>query len=301
MDWLIFALASASTFGTVTVLDKMLISHHVPNAKTFIVMVGIAQLSIALLIYPLTVNSSFTTTSISLSLLSGIVSGTYLIIMFSILASQEVSRVVPVVSTYPVFVALLALVFLGESVTGLAWVGILTTVVGAALVSLGPSKNPNMTKGTISALFLLLLASLAFGLSQFITKAISQEISLWHQLFWRNIGVSLTCGSLILLPGIYGNVKSLFRKPKSIVYIMGTEAVLVFFASLFLFLSIYSGEVYLTSTVMATRPLFVFVISMILSLPFIGIFEEPFKGQAMYIRTTGTVLTVGGIIAVSIL
>ena len=167
-------------------------------------MVGIAQFSIALLIYPLTVNSSFTTTSISLSLLSGIISGTYLIIMFSILASQEVSRVVPVVSTYPVFVALLALVFLGESVTGLAWVGIFTTVVGAALVSLGPSKNPNMTKGTISALFLLLLASLAFGLSQFITKAISQEISLWHQLFWRNIGVSLTCGSLIMLPGIYG-------------------------------------------------------------------------------------------------
>ena len=301
MDWLLFALASASTFGTVTVLDKMLISHHVPNARTFIVMVGIAQLSIALLIYPLTVNSPFTMTSISLSLISGMVSGAYLIIMFSILASQEVSRVVPVVSTYPVFVALMALVFLDENVTGLAWIGIFTTVGGAALVSLGPSKNPNITKGTISALFLLLLASLAFGLSQFITKAISQEISLWNQLFWRNIGVALACGSLVMLPGVYRNVRFLFRRPKSIIYIMATEAGLVFFASLFLFLSIYSGEVYLTSTVMATRPLFVFIISLILSLPFIGVFEEPFKGQPMFIRTTGTALTVGGVIAVSIL
>ena len=34
---------------------------------------------------------------------------------------------------------------------------------------------------------------------------------------------------------------------------------------------------------------------------FIGVFEEPFKGQPMFIRTTGTALTVGVVIAVSIL
>ena len=79
-----------------------------------------------------------------------------------------------------------------------------------------------------------------------------------------------------------------------------TEVILVFFAILFFFLSVYSGEIYLTATVMATRPLFVFGLTLILSVPVIGLFSESFRGKAMVTRTTGIVLTVGGVIGVSL-
>ena len=79
-----------------------------------------------------------------------------------------------------------------------------------------------------------------------------------------------------------------------------TEVILVFFAILFFFLSVYSGEIYLTATVMATRPLFVFILTLLLSIPVIGLFSESFRGKAMVTRATGIVLTVGGVIGVSL-
>ena len=91
------------------------------------------------------------------------------------------------------------------------------------------------------------------------------------------------------------------KKPKSVGLIAFTEILLVFFAILFFFKAIYSGEVYLTSTVMATRPLFVFVISLCLSLPFIGMFKESAHGRALLTRSTGIILTVGGVMGVSLL
>ena len=51
---------------------------------------------------------------------------------------------------------------------------------------------------------------------------------------------------------------------------------------------------------MATRPLFVFILALLLSIPVIGMFSESFRGKAMVTRATGIVLTVGGVIGVSL-
>ena len=113
--------------------------------------------------------------------------------------SQDVSRVVPVVSTYPVFVALLAFLFLGESVTFLSWVCVLVTVAGAALVSLAPSGSESFETGvSLTAMTFLLLASLSFGLSQFLSKTIAEEMTMGAQFMLRAIGGGMVCCSLAL-------------------------------------------------------------------------------------------------------
>ena len=88
-------------------------------------------------------------------------------------------------------------------------------------------------------------------------------------------------------------------KPKTLGLIAITEILLVFFAIFFLFRAIYSGDVYLTSTVLATRPLFVFILSLILSIPLIGLLKESVKGKDLIMRTLGIILTVGGVVGVS--
>ena len=104
MEWMWFSLASAFTFALVSVLDKLLISKHVDNAKVFIVTVGVAQFCLGLVAVPVSAFSGITLATMTVVIFSGISSGMYLVIMFQIMESQDVSRVVPVVSTYPVFV-----------------------------------------------------------------------------------------------------------------------------------------------------------------------------------------------------
>ena len=168
------------------------------------------------------------------------------------------------------------------------------------MVSLAP-KSVNSTEGvSISALLFLLLASMSFGLSQFLSKTIAEEMTMWTQFSLRALGGGVTCISLFILPDVRRGLKPLITNMKTMMLLSLTEVVLVFFAILFFFLSVYSGEIYLTATVMATRPLFVFILTLLLSIPVIGMFSESFIGKAMVTRATGIVLTVGGVIGVSL-
>ena len=188
MEWMVFAAASAFTFALVSVLDKTLISDHIGSGKIFVAAVGVAQILLGLATLPLVTYSGFDTLTIIVALLSGVFSGAYLIGMFIIMESQDVSRVVPVVSTYPIFVAVLAFLFLGEQVSLFAWIFVIVTVAGAAMVSLAP-KSVNSTEGvSISALLFLLLASMSFGLSQFLSKTIAEEMTMWTQFSLRALG-----------------------------------------------------------------------------------------------------------------
>ena len=300
MEWMVFAAASAFTFALVSVLDKILISDHVGSGKIFVAGVGGAQVLLGIATLPLATFSGFDASVITVALLSGVFSGTYLIGMFIIMESQDVSRVVPVVSTYPIFVAFLAFLFLDEHVSIFAWACVIVTVVGAAMESLAP-KSINSTEGVgILALLFLLLASMSFGLSQFLSKTIAEEMTMWTQYSLRAFGGGITCGLLIFLPGVRQGLVTLFTNFKTMMVFSITEIVLVFFAILFFFLSVYSGEIYLTATVMATRPLFVFGLTLLLSIPMIGLFKESVRGKAMATRATGIVLTVGGVIGVSL-
>ena len=300
MEWMVFAAASAFTFALVSVLDKILISDHVGSGKIFVAAVGGAQVLLGIATLPLATFSGFDASVITVALLSGVFSGTYLIGMFIIMESQDVSRVVPVVSTYPIFVAFLAFLFLDEHVSIFAWACVIVTVVGAAMVSLAP-KSINSTEGVgILALLFLLLASMSFGLSQFLSKTIAEEMTMWTQFSLRAFGGGITCGLLIFLPGVRQGLVTLFTNFKTMMVFSITEIILVFFAILFFFLSVYSGEIYLTATVMATRPLFVFALTLLLSIPVIGLFKESVRGKAMATRATGIVLTVGGVIGVSL-
>ncbi len=302
MEWMIYAAASSFTFALVSILDKILISKHVDSGKVFVAAVGIAQIILGLLAVPVILGTTYSLWIVVVALLSGIFSGAYLVSMFIIMESQDVSRVVPVVSTYPVFVALLAFLFLGESVTYFSWICVLVTVAGAALVSLAPSGSESLETGVnLTAMSFLLLASLSFGLSQFLSKTIAEEMTMGAQFMLRAIGGGMVCFSLALSKTVREGLVRVMKKPKSVGLIAFTEILLVFFAILFFFKAIYSGEVYLTSTVMATRPLFVFLISLSLSLPFIGMFKESAHGRALLTRTTGIILTVGGVMGVSLL
>ena len=301
MLWLFASLGSTIVFTVISALDKILIHRSVPNSRTFIVMVGLTQFLMALCLAFWASWDGYTAGDAAIGLVSGLTSGAYLTLMFWIMGRQDVSRVIPVTSTYPVFVAILAQSFLGERLGALAWAGIAATVIGAALMSLGPTaRAEDRGRGEALAFFLLMLASLGFGLSQFFSKLVADDMDVWTLMMWRAIGNGAACVLPIIGPGGLSQTASVFRRPISVGMILFTEGGMVFVALLMLMLAIYEGPVSLVSTVMATRPLFIFALGALLSLGAKNLLNEPLEGRILIIKTLSIALSVGGVIIVTL-
>ncbi len=301
MTWVLLSLGSTIIFAFISALDKILIARFTPNPRTFIVMVGLTQFILAVAILPWVEWSGYTQADVALAVVSGLTSGGYLVLMFWVMGTQDVSRVVPVTSTYPIFVAILAQFLLGEQIGLLAWVGVVVTVAGAALMSLGPTARPgDRGRGQLLPFTLLIFASLGFGLSQIFSKMVADDMDVWTLFFWRAIGNGAACVAFTFKPGGMGDLISTLRRPASVGLILFTEGALVFVALSFLLGAIYSGPVSLVSTVMATRPLFVFALGIILSVGVSNVLNEPLDRKILVIKTLSIVMTVGGVVAVTL-
>lgn len=301
MLWLLASLGSTIVFTAVTALDKILIHRSVPNSRTFIVMVGLTQFLMALCLVYWASWDGYGAREAAIGLASGLASGAYLVLMFWIMGRQDVSRVIPVTSTYPVFVAILAQAFLGEVLGVLAWTGIAATVIGAALMSLGPTaRAEERGGGEVLAFCLLMVSSLGFGLSQFLTKLVADEMDIWTLMMWRAIGNGAACALPIIGRGGASDLMRTLRRPLSVGMILFTEGGMVFCALLLLMLAIYDGPVSLVSTVMATRPLFVFGLGALLSLGAVHILNEPLERDILLMKLLSIALSVGGVILVTL-
>ena len=301
MTWVLLSLGSTLVFAVISALDKILIARFTPNPRTFIVMVGLTQFILALVILPWVEWTGYTRQDVVLALVSGLASGGYLVLMFWVMGTQDVSRVVPVTSTYPIFVAVLAVVLLGEQIGLLAWVGIVVTVAGAALMSLGPTARArDRGRGQVLAFGLLIFASLGFGLSQVFSKMVADDMDIWTLFFWRALGNGAACVAFTIRPSGVGDLVNTLRRPASVGLILFTEGALVFVALAFLLGAIYSGPVSLVSTVMATRPLFVFALGIVLSIGVSNVLNEPLEKRILAIKTLSIAMTVGGVAAVTL-
>ena len=301
MSWVLPALGSALTFAVVSALDKILIQRFVPNPRAFIVLVGLIQFALAGVVLPFAKFSGYGMDVALISCVSGFLAGIYLVLMFWVMRMQDVSRVVPITSTHPIFVAILAQVFLGEIISFLAWAGILVTVGGAALMSFGPTtRRSERGQNQFVPFALLMVSSLAFGLSQYLTKVVAEDIDIWSMFVWRGVGLGIACVGIMIRKSMFPDLVRAIRDPMSIGLTVLTEGVLVLIAVILQLLAIYSGPVSLAVTVMAIRPLFVFILGIALSLGVSRVLDEPLEGRILAVKLVAIALTVGGIMAVTL-
>ena len=124
IDWIAPALGSPATFSVVSLLDKAVLSRFGLSSSGLSLFVGGNQLVLAtvvLLIVPL---ESPGRNAILGGLGAGAFQGLGLALMFFMLKREDVSRVIPIFQTSPIFVIMLALVFLDESLSLLQWLGV---------------------------------------------------------------------------------------------------------------------------------------------------------------------------------
>ena len=301
MNWVLYALGSAITFSLVSTLDKILLQRYIPNSRVFIILVGFVQVLLALCVLPLASFTGYGADDAAIAIGSGLVTGVYLILLFWAISLQDVSRVVPVASTYPIFIAVIAQFFLGEELGVLAWTGICVTVAGVGLMSFGPTaRASDMGKGQTMVFALLVTASLLFGLSQIMSKVVADDMDVWTLLMWRMLGAAAVCIALLVRTQVVPDIMRALRNPSAVGLLLLTEGALVLVAMVFTLEAIYNGPVSLASTVMATRPLFVFGLGIALSMGASNVLNEPLEGRILATKVLAIAMMVAGVGAVTL-
>ena len=263
MNWTNAALLSAAVFGIVNIIDSHLVSKRMPSLQSFLLPLSIIYL-IYFLIF-LTVFPLPTDVSIWIVLI-GIVSGMFrtsgAVIMLYTFTREEVSRVVPIALTYPIFVAIMAVPLLGESLRYLEWLAIIVVVAGAIMLSIRQDvsgKSIGWSKMT-----LLFGSSLLFALADLSGKYVLDYISFWNLFALYSLGMFIILGAISFRPRTIEQLASLERKT-SILTLVTFNEILTLIAVVLALWAIQRGPVSLVATIISSRPIFVIIFALILS------------------------------------
>ncbi len=300
MDWVTVSLISAVVFAVVSILDKVILTRYTPSAPTFIVLTGLLQIPGAFIVLIFVPFQSYSLDVWIIGYFAGFVWGISLVIMFLVMSREDVSRVIPVIATSPVFVAVLATIYLQEDLSVIHWAAIVVIVAGAALISLRWTDH-SQKELLGSSFFLLLLASALVAGGQFLSKVALEEMSVLNLHVLRNVGLGMACMLIPLRPSIIRETRQVLADRKGTGVLVLNEGIIALVASLLTLWSIALGPVSLVVTVMSTRPLFVFVMSVLLSFGVWKMLEEPLDRGTVVRKMVFTAIIVAGVAGITLL
>ena len=264
VDWVSIAIFGTASIGLVNVIDSHLISRRMPSLRAFLLPVAVVTLSYALVVFYLfPLPEDIGIRPVAVAAASGTLRGSSIIILLYTMKREEVSRVIPVASTYPVFVAIMAVLLLGETLNYLQWIAIIIVVAGAVIISYRRSAGGSTTwQGTL--FFLLIGSSLLMAMAHITAKYALTSVSFLNMYC---IGAFCMSGLFFLIslrPHILQELGNMKQRNSSLTLIALNEIV-VMIGVVLLFWAMERGPVSLVSTIISSRPIFVGIFALILS------------------------------------
>ena len=295
MLWTTAAILASAITGLVSILDSHLITRRMPSIQAFMAPLGIVHLGVGILILALNpFPDGIGLAPIAVAIGAGIIRVAGAVPMLRQMRSEEVSRIIPVVNTFPIFVALMAVPLLGETLGGGDWLAIIMTVAGAVLISArrgGQGRGIHFRRSA-----LVLVASSVF----FAMANVGGKYALDHISFWSLYGVSGIClgGAFMAFgvrPGVWGQLRSMSqpRRALGMLALNETAAVGGFLLS---FWAIAQGPVSLVSAILSTRPAFVFLFAAAVSHFFPSALQERLTRGVILTKVVSIALIVGGVV-----
>ena len=295
MTWITASLVVAAALGLVNVIDSHLITKRMPSFWAYLLPVSVIHIIYGLVflnLYPLT--DGVPAFAWLITAVAAVTRTLAILLMLNAMRTEEVSRVIPVVNIYPVFVAILAVPLLGEALNWLQWMAILITVAGAVLISIrwrGQGGGARLRKS-----FIMLLASgLLLGVSNTAAKYALDYVS-----FWNMYSISDLCyGTIFFLlaarPGVFRELRDMAKRGTAL-KLLALNETLTLGGYILSFWAMERGPVSLASTVMGTRPFFVFLYTLVLSRALPGVLLEEHLSKGIIALKIGSIaLIIGGV------
>ena len=301
MDWLIVTLISSAFLGLIHISDKVVLSRYIRKPLTLILLIGVIDAIVGFFMLGF---SGIPSEANLFNNLAAISSGAFIafaiILLQRALYTEEVSRVVPITQSSPIFAALLALFILSESITVIQWIGIIIAVFGSILISL--KLDTNTSKIFLhKSFYSLMLSAMFFGAANVTGKMAVDEMSVLYSQGLRNITFGFILVSFALKSEVITEVKTLFReRSPALTLIMINQGFTAQVGSFMLLWALSLGPASLVATVSASRVIFSFIFTIGLSKIWVVILREDTSNQSILIKLLSTGLVVAGISAISI-
>ena len=301
MSWIAIALVAAAVSAVVSIFDKTVIHRYASSPLTLPLLIGIAQTTVGLTVLAVVrTPPEATAQAVGWAIGSGVLFGLGGQLLIRTLFTQEVSRTIPVFHTFPVFAALIAVVFLDEVVTPLQWVGIGATVAGAVALSVR-SDAGYRTLFLKRAFVVLILGSVFTGAAHVTGKVAVDELPVLYTHGLRMLALGVVFLAFNLRPAPLREVAGFVRERSPALLFVGTNEFLTANVSLLLMLWALSlGPVSLVSALVGTRALYDVVYSTGLALVWKGALGEETSPRAVAVKAGSTVLIVAGVAGIAL-
>ena len=300
MNWVSLGLFSAFLLAIVAVLDKRLLVVYITNIRTFYFLVGIVQVIIGIVVILINPwSSNLTYTSLLFAILSGLAWGIGLLILFYTVSKLEVSRVTTITHTYPVFVTIIAVIFLGDKILPLQAFAILITVIGAAMIASIQTKS-SISSGSKFMYLLVVIVSFLAAINNISFKIGLEDIQFWDLFAFRSVVLGLILLAAGLHYRILQDLNDLVHSRNGLKVFIFTEGALAPIATITMFAALSLGPVSFVSTIISIRPFFVLLISGILSIGFFKFLDEPFTLKTLPVKLVSVILIFSGVTILTI-
>jgi drug/metabolite transporter (DMT)-like permease len=231
----------------------------------------------------------------------GVLQAFTLIFMFWMLKREDPSRVIPAMQTSPIYVALLAWMIFGESLSALQWTAVLLAVGGSILASVRiGSLSPNGRVGFQPIFLLLAVGALLMASSQLITKSIVDDLSTLHIVSFRGIGLLTIMWAVFARPTALRDLGSFLKQPKRAPWLIIAEGIMPFNGHLLITYAIGNGPIALVSSLGGARPIFVFSMTALGAWLTPSLIYEKFTRPDMALKLISASMVVGAVVIISL-
>ena len=300
MSWIALTLVSASILGMIGVLDKAFLYHYARSLRTLPLLIAISHVPIGIAFIAISPLEELTVAAASWSLAAGVLGGLSAVVFFKVMVKREVTRTIPVVQTYPIFVAPLAVLFLDESLRAFHWFAILVTVAGAVMMSMRQDAGGRGFVLDRSFYELLGASLLLAGMNLAAKQAVETlPVLLVHGL--RSFGLAAVLMAFGARREPLDEVRRMIAERSPALGLFGLNEFVIVNTGMILNLWATSlGPISLVSALTGSSSLFLLVYSTLLGLRFRGLLGEQVGRRAVIVKASATTLIVAGVMVISL-
>jgi len=250
--------------GISSILSSHVLSKRLPSLQSYLLLGGVIVLTYGLLtLYYFPVPEDVSIPILLAAIASGLLRAIAVTLMLYMMRHEEISQIIAVVFTYPVFVAVMAAPLLGELLSSMHWFAVIIVVIGAIIISI--KKSPSGSTTWLGKILLLLFGiSLLFALADIASKYAIAYITSWNLLSITAFSIAAVWWAIAIRPRIFRELNLVWGQRLTAPLIVFAE-VLATTGTVMLFWAMERGPVSLVSAIAGSRPIFVAIYSIVLS------------------------------------
>jgi len=273
MTWVTYSLIAAAATAVIGILDKMVLSKWMADPIGSYFVFGAVELASGLVAFFVLGRPVLPPIQALTALLAGAAFAASSLCYFRAIKVEEISRVIPLYSLSPLFVAILSALFLKEVFRPGQYLGVLLLVLGAALLSLKSLRGWKFGRG----LHWMLLAVALISVGSVASKHVLAAADPWTVFAYGKLG-TLAATLPLAAAGWRGLRSALKANGPRVLLFTGLSEGLTSITTIFILYAAAAGYVTLVNALVGTQPFFLLLFTALLSLYRPDILREELNG-----------------------